>query len=163
MHLSTNMRVHSCVGTLAGKPADVLLKNGSGSIPISSMVDYIQNPPESGNVVDTIEKLKAEFFSALHKNLNAQWLCERAILAPRNDCVAHVNNQLLDDFPGDVVVYKSIDTVPDLNAVTDPTKFLNSLELSGMPHHILKLKVGAPVRCCKISIYYTSTMAHGTS
>ena len=100
----------------------------------------------SGNVVDTIEELKAEFFSALQKiYLNAQWLCERAILAPRNDCVAHINNQLLDDFPGDVVVYKSIDTVPDQNAVTDPTKFLNSLELLGMPPHILKLKVGAPV------------------
>ena len=78
-------------------------------------MDYIRIPPESGNVVDTI---------ALHKNyLNAQWLCERAILAPRNDCVAHVNNQLLDDFPGDAVVYKTIDTVPDQNAVTDPTKF----------------------------------------
>ena len=103
-------------------------------------------PPESGLVVDTIEELKAEFFSALHKNyLNSQWLCERAILAPRNDCVAHVNNQLLDDFPGDVVVYKSIDTVPDQNAVTYPTEFLNSLEPSGMPLHILKLKVGASV------------------
>ena len=66
-------------------------------------------------------------------------------LASRNGCVAHVNNQLLDDFWGDVVVYKSIDTVPDQNAVTDPTKFLNSLELSGMPPHILKLKGGAPV------------------
>ena len=42
------------------------------------------------------------------------------------------------------VVYQSIDTVPDQNAVTDPTKFLNSLELSGKPPHILKLKVGAP-------------------
>ena len=51
----------------------------------------------------------------------------------------------MDDFPGDVVVYKSIDTVPDQNAVTDPTKFLNSFELLGMPPHILKLKVGAPV------------------
>ena len=54
--------------------------------------------------------------------------CERAILAPRNDCVAHVNNQLLDDFPGNVVVYISVATVPDQNAVTDPAKFLNSLE-----------------------------------
>ena len=109
-------------------------------------MDYIPISPESGNVVDTTEELKADFFSALHKKyLNAQWLCERAILAPRNDYVAHVNNQLLGDFPGDVVVYKSIDTVPDQNAVTDPTKFLSSLELSGMPPHIWKLKVGAPV------------------
>ena len=47
-------------------------------------------------------------------------------LASRNDCVAHVSNQLLDDFPDNVVVYKSIDTVPDQNAVTDP---INSLTL----------------------------------
>ena len=49
------------------------------------------------------------------------------MLASRNDYVAHVNNQLLDDFPGDVVVYISVDTAPDQNAVTNPTKFLNSL------------------------------------
>ena len=49
------------------------------------------------------------------------------MLASRNDCVAHVNNQLFDDFPGDVVVYISVDTAPDQNAVTNPTKFLNSL------------------------------------
>ena len=137
-----NVHVHLHAGTLPGKSVDVLLKSGQGSIRISSTVDYIRIPPESGNVVDTIEEVKAEFFSALHKNyLNAQWLCERAILAPRNDGVVHVNNQLLDDFPGDVVVYKSIDTVPDQNAVTYPTEFLNSLEPSGMPPHILKLKV----------------------
>ena len=70
-------------------------------------MDYIRIPPESGNVVDTTEELKAAIISALHKNyLNAQWLCERAMLAPRNDCVAHVNNQLLDGFPGNVFVYK---------------------------------------------------------
>ena len=73
---------------------------------------------------------------------------------------ARNNNQLLDDFPGDVVVYKSIDTVPDQNAVTDPTKFLNSLELLGMPPHILNLKLELLLWCCKISIHYTSTMAH---
>ena len=123
-----------------------MLKIGEGSIPISSAVDYIRIPPKSGNVIDTIEELKAEGFSPLHKNyFNAQWLCERAILALRNDCVAHVNNQLLDDFPGDIVVYKSIDTVPDQNAVAYPTEFLNSLEPSGIPPHILKLKVRAPV------------------
>ena len=66
-------------------------------------MDYIGIPPESGNVVYTINELKTE---------NAQWLCERAILAPRNDCVAHVNNQLLNDrdFLGNIVIYKSIDT-----------------------------------------------------
>ena len=49
MHLSTNMRVYLRADTLAGKSADVLLKNGYESIPNSSAVDYIQIPPESGN------------------------------------------------------------------------------------------------------------------
>ena len=66
------------------------------------------------------------------------------MLASRNDCVAHVNNQLLDDFPGDVVVYISVDTAPDQNAVTNPTNFL-TLCNSRESHLILKLKVGAPV------------------
>ena len=63
----------------------------------------------------------------------------------------------MDDFSGDVVVYQSIDTVLDQNAMTYPTKFLNSLEFSGMPPHILKLKVGAPVMVLQISIHYTSS------
>ena len=67
-------------------------------------------------------------------------------LASRNDCVAHVNKQLLDDFPGDVVVSKSIDTVPDQNAVTDPTKFLNFLELSGMPLGVAKYQSTIPLQ-----------------
>ena len=119
-------------------------------------MDYIRIPPESGNVVDTIEELKAEFFSAIHKNyLNAQWLGERAILAPRNDCVAHVNNQLLDDFSGDVVVYKAIDTVPDQKLWQVPQNFLtlwNSRECHLM---FLNLKLEFLLWCCKI---YPSTI-----
>jgi len=52
--------------------------------------------------------------------------------------VAHDNKQLLDDFPSDEVVYKSVDTIPDQHAVVAyPTKFLNSLEPSGM--HLISL------------------------
>ena len=77
---------------------------------------------------------------------NTKWLCERAILALRNDTVAHVNKQLLNDFPGEKVIYKSVDTISDEHAiVTYPTEFLNSLEPSGMPPHILKLKVDVPI------------------
>jgi ATP-dependent DNA helicase PIF1 len=44
------------------------------------------------------------------------------------------------------VSYKSIDTVCDTaEAVNYPTKFLNSLDLPGMPSHNLQLKVGSPV------------------
>ncbi|XP_015185694.1 PREDICTED: ATP-dependent DNA helicase PIF1-like [Polistes dominula] len=48
--------------------------------------------------------------------------------------------------PGDLVSYKSIDTVCDANeALNFPTEFLNSLDLPGMPPHKLLLKVGSPI------------------
>ncbi|XP_057656828.1 ATP-dependent DNA helicase pif1-like [Diorhabda carinulata] len=48
--------------------------------------------------------------------------------------------------PGNLVSYKSIDTVcDDSEAVNFPTEFLNLLDLSGMPPHNLQLKVGSPI------------------
>jgi hypothetical protein len=48
--------------------------------------------------------------------------------------------------PGDLVSYKSIDTVCDaIEAVNYPTDFLNSLDLLGMPPYNLQLKVESPV------------------
>ena len=48
--------------------------------------------------------------------------------------------------PGDLVSYKSFDTVCDSHeAVNYPTELLNSLNLPGMAPHVLRLKVGSPV------------------
>ena len=77
---------------------------------------------------------------------NQQWLCERAILAPKNDALAIINTQLLQQVPGDVTLYKSVDSAPDISGVVQyPVEFLNSLELSGVPPHMLQLKIGAPI------------------
>ncbi|GBM74309.1 hypothetical protein AVEN_193304-1 [Araneus ventricosus] len=57
-----------------------------------------------------------------------------------------MNKQLLQELPGSVQVYKSIDTTCDINeAVNYPTEFLNTLEPSGVPSHTLELKIGAPI------------------
>lgn len=47
---------------------------------------------------------------------------------------------------GDIVEYLSVDNVMDTEQVTSyPIKFLNSLEVSGVPSHKLRLKVGVPI------------------
>lgn len=76
---------------------------------------------------------------------NPDWLCERAILAPNNDDVNKLNEHIQRKLPQQPVKYKSIDSVMNEEQVNYPTEFLNSMEPSGMPPHILTLKVGSPV------------------
>lgn len=72
--------------------------------------------------------------------------CETNQLAPTIDNVNKINHQILNDIPGELVQYRSIDTVTEeCEAVNYPMKFLNSLEPTGMTPHILKLRIGVPV------------------
>ena len=65
-----------------------------------------------------------------------RWLCERGILAARNDSVGEINRQILASLPGVAKLYSSVDTMVDPDqAVYYPTEFLNSQEPSGMPPH----------------------------
>ncbi|GBL75268.1 hypothetical protein AVEN_194494-1 [Araneus ventricosus] len=78
--------------------------------------------------------------------IDYSWLCQRAILAPRNKDVSVMNKPFLQEFPGRVQVYKSIDTTCDINkAVNYPTEFLNTLEPPGVPSHTLELKIRKPI------------------
>ena len=69
-----------------------------------------------------------------------------SILAPKNVSVDKVNERLLAKIPGAVMVYKSVDSVVDVEeAVQYPIEFRNSLEPPGMPTRFLCLKIGLPV------------------
>jgi hypothetical protein len=76
------------------------------------------------------------------KNAACGILANPAILAANNVNVNEFNFKIQNLLPGDLVSYKSIDTVCDATeAVNYPTEFLYSLDLSDMPPHNLKLKV----------------------
>lgn len=71
-----------------------------------------------------------------------EWLCERAILAPTNDIVGQINAKIISHIEGDVVENLSVANFMDTEQITSyPVEFLNSLELSGVPSHRLRLKV----------------------
>ena len=72
---------------------------------------------------------------------------DKCILTPQNDNAFEINNQVLENLiPGETSTYISIDslTTEDAEEINNfPIEFLNSLTPSGMPAHVLKLKVGA--------------------
>ena len=81
---------------------------------------------------------------ALHND--TVWVSSRAILCPRNDMVDHMNDRVLDMFPGDTVTYLSADSVAEVGQQSVyPTEYLNSLTLSELPPHKLSIKLGAVI------------------
>ena len=70
---------------------------------------------------------------------NLVWLSERCIMTPLNKTTRTINNAL-------AVEYRSLDSVLDKSqAVHYPIEFLNSLEVSGFPLHLLSLKAAGPI------------------
>ena len=61
----------------------------------------------------------------------------------------------MNEFPGEENEYVSVDSaMSDGEVVQYTVEFLNSLELTGMPSHILKLKMGSP-SCTTVAISLT--------
>ncbi|CAF2141007.1 unnamed protein product [Rotaria magnacalcarata] len=147
LELKTNMRVHLQGDAAAGQYAQQLLSLGDGKIAADPTTGLITIPNNFCNIVDSIETFKTSVFPDIRRCFNDhKWLCERAILAPKNDSVNDINLQIQQQLPGVDVSYKSIDTVVDIDqAVQYPIEFLNSLEPPGMPPHSLVFKVVSPI------------------
>ena len=97
--------------------------------------------------MDTQEELIQAICPALLTHyIDMTWLSQRCILPPLNETIRSINTKLVEQLPGQGVEYRSIDTVPDeTQAAQFPVKFLNTLEMSGLPSHKLLLKAGAPI------------------
>lgn len=63
-----------------------------------------------------------------------------------NNSINAINASLLMRLPGNITSYKSINMVLNLDEVVHyPIEFLNSLESSGIPPHVLQVKLVAPI------------------
>jgi ATP-dependent DNA helicase PIF1 len=116
--LVTNMRVHLLNDTTADTFAKQLLSIGDGKFPFDPVTGFITFPEDFCNVGPSVEDLIDKVFPNIINNyLNHQWLCERAILAPKNDSVNNINIKIQNTLPASATIYKSIDTVTDKKAL----------------------------------------------
>nr|GEY81439.1 hypothetical protein [Tanacetum cinerariifolium] len=92
----------------------------------------------------------------------------RGILAPTHKVIGVINDHLLSQISGEEVVYYSSDSICESEGVDNTYteslyshEVLNGLKLSGIPNHILALKVGAPVMLLR-NIDQTAGLCNGT-
>lgn len=157
--LTTNLRLIS-----AGSDVDVserisfaewILAIGDGTIGDSSDVDIAITVPDDLLIPSHGDPLAAIVYSTgpnLFNNIHdPSFFTNRAILAPTNPIVDVINQYVLDLMPGEDRTYLSCDspcvansTRAGLSDVHTP-EFLNTITTSGLPNHILRLKVGVPV------------------
>jgi ATP-dependent exoDNAse (exonuclease V) alpha subunit len=146
LQLKVNMRVQMLQDPSAETFSKQLLEIGDGKVAVDT-AGCIKLPSNFCTIVDSQGALIEQIFPDIQiRYNNHKWLSERAILAPKNVDVNELNFKIQQLLPGDLVSYKSIDTVcNDAEAVNYPAEFLNSLDLPGIPPHNLQLKVGSPV------------------
>ena len=95
--------------------------------------------------VDSSEELFNFVFGELQQNYkNSEWLCSRAIIAPTNKDVDMINEQMINQLPGEFQIFKSVYKVKK-NSHLFPLEYINKETPTGFPQHELKLKENAPI------------------
>nr|GEU48449.1 hypothetical protein [Tanacetum cinerariifolium] len=119
---------------------------------------YVEFPEEMliSDSNDHVESLINETYENWEQNLwDPTYFQDRAILAPTHEQVEKVNERMMSNLPGREKVCYSSDSVSDVdidfnfNESLYTTEFLNTIKMSGIPHHKLVLKIGAPVMCLR--------------
>lgn len=127
LHLTCNMRVQLFNDLESGAYAAKLLQIGEGRI-IADTDGKIEFTTDFCHPVATEDELISNVFPNIHHNVcNEEWLCERAILSPKNDTVNEIIKKILNSLVGESKIYTSIDTVMCSDDSTSyPVEFLNT-------------------------------------
>ncbi|GFX77249.1 ATP-dependent DNA helicase [Trichonephila clavipes] len=141
------MRVQLQRDASAGNFAKQLMDIGNGRMKIDESTQCITLPANFCKITESIDELVQKVFPNIAQNYkNHQWHSTRAILSAKNIDVNTINFIIQHGIPSETTTYKSIDTVENQDEVVNyPTEFLNSLDLPGIPPHVLILKIGVPI------------------
>ncbi|XP_026378650.1 uncharacterized protein LOC113273096 [Papaver somniferum] len=112
-------------------------------IPDDLLIKADENPIEA--IVDAVyPDLIARF-----KDKN--YLRERCILAQKNEIVDHINDYVVSMLPGEEHVFLSSDSISPQSydfenaELSYNQEYLNAQKLSGVPNHVLRLKLDVPI------------------
>ncbi|XP_024965948.1 uncharacterized protein LOC112506156 [Cynara cardunculus var. scolymus] len=129
--------------------SEFLLRVGNGDeeavdesficIPDDMTIPYADKGKSKDALIDAI------FLSLQINGANSDYIISRAILSTKNENVDEINDQLIDKFSRDEKIYYSFDEAEDDKNNIYPMEFLNSLTVSGLPPHYLRLKIGCPI------------------
>ena len=149
LHLQENMRARQAAA--AGDAEEVrqfagwLLDLGSGQLPTDD--DGATQIPAELLMEAHLPTVIGWVFGGLQQRYaDVTYMSSRAILSPKNAVVDAINDQVTDEFPGEVTELLSADdTVDGSEALQIPQEYLNTLNVPGFPPHRLRLKPGMPV------------------
>ena len=160
-HLTENMRIKYGADGCDPEFEQYLLRIGEGR---EEIIDeegdmMIKIPDFLKSKAKTVHEFCQSIFPDLNKNIQEglkrigmkdrgcfDWLMSRAIICPTNADAEEINQIMMKQFKGNLMVYRSADKVVDPNEATKyPQEFLNSVSLSSLPPHILELKPGTPI------------------
>jgi ATP-dependent DNA helicase PIF1 len=129
--------------------SDFLISIGEGKVPnvkTSIFTDEIQLPASIAKNMDENEIIKALYPNIEENYLDSDFMCNRAILSPKNVDVNRLNELASEYFPGEAKTYLSADTcINEYHQNRYPTEFLNTLIDSSLPLHKINLKLNQPV------------------
>ena len=121
-----------------------LLSLGDGTIDYAIPSTNIFEIPAS-MACDSLETLENRVYGDLAANyMNPDYLKDRAIMSCTNEVIQQCNQDIVDRLPGRTVICESTHTfVNDDDNLRHDIGCLPSINPSGMPPHVLKLKPGA--------------------
>ncbi|XP_046395741.1 ATP-dependent DNA helicase PIF1-like [Ischnura elegans] len=144
--------------------SEFVLAVGEDRVPTVAMGEYQTIPLGSISFTTSLQEL-IDFVYPADVLSNPALCCNRAILSGTNHNISEINRFVLDMIPGEIVRLCSADSTPPCAGAVDNTLIhsdvLNAISHSGVPDHILELKVGCVAILIR-NISFEDRLVNGT-